>query len=281
MGHILARLEGLIGVRAAARQPPTGAAQTASEGRTGPHLQSEADPAPRSLTLWNRLSADPKHGPVVAALIMLTLVSGVVDGVSYLGLDHVFVANMTGNVVFVGFALAGAPGFSLSASLFALGGFLAGAMCAGELMRRFGPNRGVLFRGMVALETGLIGVALVISAVVARPFHVPAMDAIAALTASAMGMQNALVRRLAVPDLTTTVLTLTLTGIATDVRAHNWAVATRRLLSVVTLFLGAVGGALLVLHAHPAAALGVATGIMALVTVMAAVAVRRPADWQS
>ncbi len=57
----------------------------------------------------------------------MTCVTGVVDAVSILSLGRVFVANMTGNVVFVGFALAGAPGFSVAASLFALAGFLGGA----------------------------------------------------------------------------------------------------------------------------------------------------------
>jgi uncharacterized membrane protein YoaK (UPF0700 family) len=281
MANILARLEGMIGVRVAASQPPAEADQAATESRLGPLDDPDADSATLSPTLWNRLSADPKDGPLPGLMLLLTVVTGLVDAVSIFSLGRVFVANMTGNVVFVGFALAGAPGFSLSASLFALGGFLVGALSAGELIRRFGANRGVLFRTIVGLETGLIGVALALSALVALPFRTPAMDAIAALTASAMGLQNALVRRLAIPDLTTTVITYTLTGMATDLRAHNRAVVTRRLLSVVTLFLGAVGGALLVLHAHPAAALGVATGIMAVVTVMAAVAVRRPADWQS
>jgi uncharacterized membrane protein YoaK (UPF0700 family) len=57
-------------------------------------------------------------------MLMLTVLTGVVDAVSILSLGRVFVANMTGNVVFVGFALAGASGFSLSASLSALAGFL-------------------------------------------------------------------------------------------------------------------------------------------------------------
>src|SRR5580704_12648879 len=53
----------------------------------------------------------PSH-PLVLSLATLTVVSGVVDAVSYFGLGHVFTANMTGNVVLIGFALAGAPGFS-------------------------------------------------------------------------------------------------------------------------------------------------------------------------
>ncbi|HEY8808806.1 MAG TPA: DUF1275 family protein, partial [Solirubrobacterales bacterium] len=64
-------------------------------------------------------------------LILLTMVTGVVDAVSYVALGHVFVANMTGNVVFLGFALAGAPGLSAPASIAALGAFLLGAIAGG------------------------------------------------------------------------------------------------------------------------------------------------------
>lgn len=51
-----------------------------------------------------------KQGPLPPLLLALTLVTGLVDAFSYLILGHVFVANMTGNVVLLGFALAGAPG---------------------------------------------------------------------------------------------------------------------------------------------------------------------------
>ena len=67
----------------------------------------------------------------------LTVVTGLVDAVSYLALGHVFVANMTGNVVFLGFALAGAPGLSAPASLAALVAFLVGARPA--VVSRSGP----------------------------------------------------------------------------------------------------------------------------------------------
>ena len=48
---------------------------------------------------------DPRHGPLPLLLMLLTTVTGLVDAVSYLALNHVFVANMTGNVVFLGFAV--------------------------------------------------------------------------------------------------------------------------------------------------------------------------------
>jgi hypothetical protein len=45
-------------------------------------------------------------------LLVLTAVSGIVDAISFLGLGHVFTANMTGNVAFLAFAVAGIPGVS-------------------------------------------------------------------------------------------------------------------------------------------------------------------------
>ena len=68
----------------------------------------------RSASL-RRLSADPAHGPLPALMLVLTVLTGVVDAGSILSLGREFVANMTGNVVFIGFALAGASGFSLYA----------------------------------------------------------------------------------------------------------------------------------------------------------------------
>jgi uncharacterized membrane protein YoaK (UPF0700 family) len=53
------------------------------------------------------VTVDRSHGPLPALLVCLTVVTGLVDAFSYLSLGHVFVANMTGNVVFLGFALAG------------------------------------------------------------------------------------------------------------------------------------------------------------------------------
>src|ERR1700722_10940641 len=90
---------------------------------------------------WSGSVADPRHGPLPALLLALTVVTGLVDAVSILALGRVFVANMTGNVVFVGFALAGAPGFSLAASLSALAGFVVGALGGGRLTSRITGRR--------------------------------------------------------------------------------------------------------------------------------------------
>jgi hypothetical protein len=111
---------------------------------------------------------DPKFGFLPVLLLVMTVVTGVVDAVSILRLGRVFVANMTGNVVFLGFAVAKAPGFSLIASLVALAGFMIGAAGGGRLARRGGaPARLLAFAAFV--ETLLVAAALVVVAVIGLP----------------------------------------------------------------------------------------------------------------
>jgi Protein of unknown function (DUF1275) len=79
---------------------------------------------------------ESKDGPLPPMLVAMTVVTGLVDSFSYLVLGHVFVANMTGNVVFLAFALAGAHGFSITSSLMAIGSFVVGTLGAGLLGSR-------------------------------------------------------------------------------------------------------------------------------------------------
>lgn len=209
-----------------------------------------------------------------AALLALTVVTGLVDAVSILSLGRVFVANMTGNVVFVGFAAAGAPGFSLSASLSALAGFVVGALCGGRLAVRDTARWRRLLDGLVA-ETGPVLVALVLVASTTAKPGGPAADITAALLAVGLGVQNAMVRSLKVPDLTTTVLTLTLTGIFADVRNQPRAVVVRRVLAVAAMLGGAATGAVLDLHVDATAALAVACGLLLGCLAVSAERVRR------
>jgi uncharacterized membrane protein YoaK (UPF0700 family) len=236
---------------------------------------------PSANSLWAQLTRDPKHGPLPLLLLLLTTMSGIVDAVSIIGLGRVFVANMTGNIVFIGFAIAAVPGFSLAASLAALGGFLVGAFIAGTMVDAFGKHRGPLLRNACGLEFVLVAVALVVTLAADEDKGRAAKVAVAALCAAAMGIQNTAARRLAVPDLTTTVLTMTLTGIAADVRRSGVATITRRALAVSTMFAGAIVGALLVLHTRLAWALALALFLLAMVTVAAALFSRRPAAWQA
>src|ERR1700737_3999477 len=108
--------------------------------------------------------AGDEHGPLSPMLLVLTLVTGVVDAFSYLVLGHVFVANMTGNVVFLAFALAGASGFSIPAFLVALGAFILGSFGGGVLGWRLSQHRGGLLSIAAAIQTLLLGVAAVLAA---------------------------------------------------------------------------------------------------------------------
>ena len=210
------------------------------------------------------------------------MLTGVVDAVSILSLGRVFVANMTGNVVFVGFAIGDAPGFSLGASLSALAGFLVGAFGGGWAVSRVGANRAALVRNAVAAESALLIIALVVAIAIGTPFRGVARDALAAMLAMAMGLQNAAARRLSVPDLTTTVLMMTLTGLAADAReSERGPVLVRRVLAVLTMLGGAIAGAVLVLDVSAVATLGVAAGLLVGVTAAASATARRPAHWQS
>jgi uncharacterized membrane protein YoaK (UPF0700 family) len=183
-------------------------------------------------------------------LIALTIVTGVVDAVSYIALGHVFVANMTGNVVFLGFALAGASGLSVSASLAALAAFVLGAVAGGRIASHWREHRGRQLRAAAAIGLVAVLLAILAAAIVGQPVSSASRYALIAPLGFAMGIQNATARRLAVPDLTTTVLTLTLTGIAADSRLAGGPGGhpARRLIAVAAMLAGALAGALLVVH---------------------------------
>ena len=222
------------------------------------------------------LLRDPAHGPLPALLLGLTVLTGVVDAVSILGLDRVFVANMTGNVVFLAFAAVGAPGFSLVGSLAALAGFLVGAGGGGLVLRRQRPDRGALLAGACCVELALVVASLELAAAAGRLEAVRWVMTF--LLAVALGAQNAVARRLAVPELTTTVLTMTLTGIAADAKAGR--TLARRLLAVAAMAVGALVGASLVLRVSLVAGLAAAVVVLVAVTAGALAAVRRTAAWR-
>jgi uncharacterized membrane protein YoaK (UPF0700 family) len=218
-----------------------------------------------------------KEGVLPPLMILLTVVTGVVDAVAYLKLGHVFVANMTGNVVFLGFAAAGANGLSVAGSLLALACFLPGGVAAGRLAARVGDNTLHQLRAATAVQLVLFAAAIVVAALAGDDLGTGNRYALIALLALAMGVQNATARRLAVADLTTTVLTLTLTGIAADswLGGGSGARTARRVLAVSAMLVGAIIGALLVLRVAPVAPLGLAAAILAVVCAAADRAARR------
>jgi uncharacterized membrane protein YoaK (UPF0700 family) len=219
-------------------------------------------------SLGQRAGRSIKH-PLTRTLLVLTFTTGLVDATSYLGLGHVFAANMTGNIIFLGFGIAGSGGLSVLAPLISLGAFLVGAGAGGALAARTADRHPRHYAWALAIEASLIAAAAVLAATIdIRPDAVSG-DAVIALLALAMGMRNATIRRIAVPDLTTTVLTMTLTGLAADspLFGGTGKGSTRRIAAVLAMLAGALAGALLlktslVLPLAAAAALALATLVL-------------------
>jgi uncharacterized membrane protein YoaK (UPF0700 family) len=222
-----------------------------------------------------------RDGPLPQLLVGLTVVTGLVDAFSYLVLGHVFVANMTGNVVFLGFALAGAPGFSVVASVVAVGAFWFGALVGGRFGAELGQNRGQLLSTAASLQALLVAVAVALA--VLSPTSAPAgyRYPLIVVLAIGMGIQNATARKLAVADLTTTVLTLTITGSAADsaLVGGKGSSAGRRALSVGAMIVGALVGAEFVVHVDIFLPLVVALVVLVSIAVISRARSAADAPW--
>ena len=219
------------------------------------------------------MTAERLHGPLPALLVCLTVVTGLVDAFSYLRLGHVFVANMTGNVVFLGFALAGAGEISVVASLLAVLAFALGAAVGGRWASERVVHRGHLLAAATSIQAAVVLVASLIASMAGVQASATRLTLIG-LLAVAMGGQNAVVRRLAVPDLTTTVLTLTVTGLVADTSVKP--VRIRRLISILAMLAGALIGGLLLRWVALAAPLLVAAVLLAGCAAGSYVAAGRP-----
>ncbi|GDY29950.1 YoaK family protein [Gandjariella thermophila] len=188
---------------------------------------------------------------VVVVMLTLTAVAGVVDGVSYVGLDRVFTANMTGNVVLLGFGIGGYRGSSTPGTAVALASFLAGALLGGQVahrIRRAAPGyHQRLFGAGLGVEAGLLAAATLVT-MLAGAGTLAARLAITMLLALAMGLQTALARMSGVADLNTTVVTMMITGLVAESplaggTGPRWP---RRVLALLLMVCGAALGAALV-----------------------------------
>ncbi|HEY2579219.1 MAG TPA: YoaK family protein, partial [Streptosporangiaceae bacterium] len=202
---------------------------------------------------------------------------GLVDSVSYLKLGHVFVANMTGNVVFLGFSVDPHSGLSPAAPVIAIAGFVLGALAGGRAAHALAatqPGRwlAIAFTG----EAFILALAAVLTAVGVLPLTGNARFATIAVLGTALGVQNSTVRHLGAPDLTTTVLTLTLTGLTADsaLAGGSGAKPHRRLGSVAAMLAGAAAGAA-ILQWSPAAVIALAAALAIAVAVAFMTTARR------
>lgn len=225
---------------------------------------------------------DELHGPLPTLLLALTVLAGILDAVSILRLGGVFVATMTGNLVFLGLAAAGAKGFAVGTSALALGGFVLGVLIGGRAIEAGRSHRGLALRNVLAVKLSLAAVVTAIAVATGPSLPTAVRDAMVVLLAMSMGAQLAAIRYLKVPDLLTVVLTLTITGVLAD-RKRGWRdpAMMRRGLSVLAFAVGAVAGALLVLNVGVAAALSAGLAIIIGVSIAAHLASRTSAAWSA
>lgn len=191
--------------------------------------------------------------PLPAVLVALTGLTGAADAVSFLALGQVFTANMTGNIVLLGFAVAGAEALSVGGHLLAVGAFLVGLVLGGRLLGLLDDTPRHHWMAITALVNAsiiLLAAVLAVGLPVQTAGDLQDRWPVIALLAVAMGVRNAVVHRLHVADLPVSVVTTTLTGLVSDsaLAGHENVRPVRRAAAVACMFLGALVGGLLVLH---------------------------------
>ena len=185
----------------------------------------------------------------------LTVSSGAVDAISFLALGKVFSAFMTGNIAFFGLRVAGASrapgGVAIVASMAA---FAAGVYLSTRIVKH--PEGSCLWpkQATVALGVSLIAHAVFLAVWFACNGQ-PSIDVAHVLLGSgalAMGMQSAAVRTLHVEGVFTTAATATIIFLAGDITNWSATVVERRRFAgvLISLFVGATAGGLLLVHAH-------------------------------
>lgn len=223
---------------------------------------------------------DERDGPLPVLLLGLTMLAGVVDATSILRLGHVFVATMTGNLLFIGLGAAGAKGFHVGICAISLGGFAIGAVIGGRECRAAQSHRGRAFRNVLAAKAVCATVVTAVVLLTGPRLSLGVRDTVVVLLALSMGTQLALIRYLKVPDLMTVVLTLTITGAITEWNRGLWDPAMlRRGLALLAFALGGTSGALLVINVGTGAALALGLAIIIAVGAGAHVVSRSPAGW--
>jgi len=192
--------------------------------------------------------------------------TGAIDAVSYLALDRVFTGNMTGNVLFIGFALVGVAGIPLLNNVIALAGFISGSIISGRIVGHSHP-KGLPAASVITLAAGAV-IAVVLAAVWLAVVDLPewALLVVTFVLANVMGAQVTAVKPIGNSDVTTIVVTNTVANLARESRlgggtGQRWL---PRLLAVVAMGVGAAIGAGIIGWLGGPAALLAAAAIFAL-----------------
>jgi uncharacterized membrane protein YoaK (UPF0700 family) len=158
-------------------------------------------------------------------LLALTWAAGSIDAIGYLGFGRVFTANMTGNTVLLGLHLGQEQGGAALRALLALAGFGVGLVMGALIVERIrgaGPWPPAVTWAL-ALEAAMLAAFAVGTYLTASLREVIETHALIAVSAIAMGIQSAAVRRLNVPGIATTYVTGTLTTAVTSLVAGSRA----------------------------------------------------------
>jgi uncharacterized membrane protein YoaK (UPF0700 family) len=179
----------------------------------------------------------------VALVLALTLGTGAVDAVSYISLEHVFTANMSGNMALVGIGLATHLSH-VEGNIFAFAGFVVGSVLVGRFIRAHGGPFMRTAIDALAIQLALLLVLTIALAAVDIHSNDAVRFAVCFVLAAAMGIQTGVARHLAVKDVNTTVATMTLHDLAAASRlaggdSTRWR---RRAGVVLALLVGAATG---------------------------------------
>jgi uncharacterized membrane protein YoaK (UPF0700 family) len=188
-------------------------------------------------------------------LLGLTFASGAIDAISFLGLGKVFTAFMTGNLVFFGLRVGGAPGPDAVRVVIAVAGFAGGVCAATRIVAAPNGNRVWPHRVTAALAVAMLlqAIFLAVWVAVSGEPRTSSGNWLTALMALAMGLQSGAVAKLAVNAVFTTAATATLISLVRDITAPTGPAAEERprLTGVlVALVAGATAGAALLVHAR-------------------------------
>ena len=199
-------------------------------------------------------------------MLALTFSTGVIDAVGFLGLDRVFTANMTGNVVILGMGLANVADLPVLGPLMALLGFITGAAFGGRTLSRSEAGWSIKTTGML-LVVASVQTTLAIITLANSSLSRPSTTVLVATLGIAMGLQAATARHIAVQDVTTVAVTATIAGLAADTATGRKGLAywRRRISAILLIGLGACTGALLI-QLHISAGLALAALITVTVT---------------
>ena len=152
----------------------------------------------------------------VAALLLLTFATGLADSISILVLGHVFVANMTGNVIFLGFWLAPRTSIDLTAVVVALPTFVCTTVLSGRLSRHFGERTRPWITTVLATEIVLLAALSILAGAGVLRYHDDSKLIIIGILAVTFGLQHSSARQFGIQELSTTVLTSTIVSLGLD-----------------------------------------------------------------